>query len=90
MEINDIIFSEKTNIKLEPMLAAAQAFVFFAAGHETTSSVLSHCLYELALNLEVQEKLHDEIDDYVRVSKEISYENIKKLEYLDMVFQGMN
>lgn len=76
-------------MKLEPIQAAAQAFLFFIAGHETSSSVITHCLLELALNPEVQEKLHTEIDDHIQSFAEVDYENIKNLQYLDMVFHGM-
>ena len=68
--------------------AAAQAFVFFAAGFETTSSTATYSLLELALNPECQQKLQEEIDQFTNNSQDITYENILKMEYLDMVFKG--
>ena len=69
--------------------AAAQAFVFFVAGFETSSSVVTHCLYELALNPEVQQKLHEEIDEHMEKHGSLNYEALSgQMEYLDMVFLG--
>lgn len=79
---------ENVPTKLDPVAAAAQAFAFFIAGHETTSISISHCLYELSLNPEVQEKLQNEIDQHLRVHNHLNYENMKDLKYLDMVFNG--
>jgi cytochrome P450 family 6 len=45
--------------------AVAQAFVFYVAGFETSSTVISYCLYELAKNTEVQRKLQQEIDEHL-------------------------
>jgi len=47
-------------LTLEQM--AAQAFVFFVAGFETSSSTMSYCLYELALQPEIQIRVRDEIE----------------------------
>lgn len=70
-------------------LLAAQLFVFFVAGFETSSGTMSHALYELALNPEVQEKLKREIEDEMeKTGGKIDYEMIKSMKYLDMVFQG--
>ncbi|NP_001166007.1 cytochrome P450 6CK6 [Nasonia vitripennis] len=65
--------------------AAANAFVFFLGGYETSSSTTSFCLYELAQNPEVQEKLQAEIDEVVRSLTGLTYESIAEMEYLDMV-----
>ncbi|KAG8333214.1 hypothetical protein J6590_005969 [Homalodisca vitripennis] len=60
---------------------AAESFVFILAGSETTSSAMSFCLYELAMNPGVQERLHVEVDSI----QEITYESINDLDYLSMV-----
>ncbi|XP_076635164.1 cytochrome P450 6A1-like [Colletes latitarsis] len=73
---------ELTDIRL-----AAQAFIFFAAGFETSSTTISHTLYELAQNHEIQDKLRKEINEhYVKNNGDWKYENIKYMEYLDKVF----
>ena len=45
---------------------AANAFLLILAGHETTASALSYISYLLALHPEIQERLAEEIDDYVQ------------------------
>ncbi|XP_012060475.1 PREDICTED: cytochrome P450 6A1-like [Atta cephalotes] len=69
-------------------LIASQAFVFFLAGFETSSTTISNVLYELALNPEIQDKLREEIDEvYAKHGGNLIYDNIKKMNYLDMVFK---
>lgn len=63
---------------------AAQSFVFILAGSETTSATLSFCLYELALNPAVLQKLLTEVDSMTS----ISYESVSSLQYLEMVIDG--
>lgn len=75
------------NIKLTDTLLTAQAFVFFIAGFETSSSAISNALYELALNPEVQNKLRQEIKEYFNKHNELKYEYIKNMIYLDLVFR---
>ncbi|XP_070162794.1 cytochrome P450 6a2-like [Polyergus mexicanus] len=76
------------DIKMTESLIASQAFVFFLAGFETSSTTMSNTLYELALNQEIQDKLREEIDEeYSKHGSNLTYENIKKMNYLDKVFK---
>nr|QBC73130.1 cytochrome P450 mono-oxygenase [Osmia bicornis] len=76
------------NIELTDSLLTAQAFVFFSAGFETSSTTISNTLYELAVNQEIQNKLREEIMEYCSKDKgELEYETVKEMEYLDKVFK---
>ena len=68
---------DKTKLTLNEL--AAQAFVFFLAGFETTSSTMSYCLFELAKNLYIQRAVQDEIDRH----GDITYDSINAMKYLD-------
>ncbi|XP_029669936.1 cytochrome P450 6a8-like, partial [Formica exsecta] len=76
------------DIKMTESLIASQAFVFFLAGFEISSITMSNTLYELALNQEIQDKLREEIDEeYTKHDNNLTYENVKKMNYLDKVFK---
>lgn len=78
-------------VKLEDLndiFLAAQAFIFFAAGFETSSITVTNALYELALNQSIQDDVRSEIKDTLQRSNgEITYENIKEMKLLDAVLQ---
>ncbi|KAL7027300.1 hypothetical protein ACKWTF_005399 [Chironomus riparius] len=63
----------------------AQAFLFFIAGFETSSSTSNFCLLELCKNPEIQKKVQEEIDEVMKAanSKELTYEMLGKMKYLD-------
>lgn len=70
---------------------AAQAFIFFVAGFETSSSLMSFALLELAENQDVQDRLRVEINNVMRQNNgELTYENLSEMRYLDMVINGKN
>jgi cytochrome P450 family 6 len=68
---------------------AAQALLFFTAGFETSSTTMTFCLYELAQNPDIQERVQAEIDS---VSEQhggkITYDSILQMQYLDKVVNG--
>lgn len=81
------ITSQDTSLEITDTVIAAQAFVFFAAGYETTATTLSYVFYELAMHPEIQEKVIDEIDRVLKENNdELSYDVLKEMKYLGRVF----
>ncbi|KAH8236984.1 hypothetical protein KR038_001975 [Drosophila bunnanda] len=65
---------------------AAQVFVFYVAGFETSSSTMSYCLYELAQNQDIQDRMRNEINTVLEEHDgQLTYESIKAMRYLDQV-----
>lgn len=65
----------------------AQCFIFFAAGFDTVSTLMSFLSYELAINQDIQQKLYEEIRE---VNKQLNgarltYDTLPKMKYLDQV-----
>lgn len=68
---------------------AAQAFVFFAAGFETSSTTMQMALFELSYQPELQTKLRNEINQVLsRHNGEMTYEALQEMTYLDQVMNG--
>lgn len=65
---------------------AAQCFVFFAAGFETSSTTTTFALYELSINKEIQEKLREEVlSTLEKHGNEVTYDSIAEMTYLEKV-----
>lgn len=74
---------------LDESTIAAQVFVFFVAGYETSSNTIAFCLYELALNREIQEKTRQEIRNAIEAQNgDLTYDAVQDMKYLDMVILG--
>lgn len=68
---------------------AAQALIFFFAGFDAVSNVMSFLAYELAINPYVQRKLRCEImQTSEEGGKTLTYELISSMKYLEMVILG--
>lgn len=68
---------------------AAQAYVFWLAGFETSSTTMTFCMFEIARNPDAQNKVHEEID---RILKEhngqITYDSVNEMKYLECCIDG--
>ncbi|KAK4878614.1 hypothetical protein RN001_011120 [Aquatica leii] len=64
---------------------AAQAFVFFGAGFETSSTVMMYCLLELSLNQDIQEKLRAEVNNVMNRHDQVTYDGLNDLVYMRQV-----
>jgi len=95
-ETNNVVLFTKYKknllfIELDENTIAAQAFGFFAAGNETSSNTIAFCLYELALNQEIQDKTRREVRDAIRARDgKLTYDAVQEMKYLDMVILGRN
>ncbi|XP_055604436.1 probable cytochrome P450 6d4 [Uranotaenia lowii] len=63
---------------------SAQAFVFFIAAYETSSTAMAFCLYEVAKNKTIQRKAQEELDEILSINQgKFDYESVVKMQYLD-------
>lgn len=67
-------------------MGTAQAYLFYAAGYETSASTATFCLYELSKNPEWLEKVREEVDNLMgtREGSELQYEDLAELKVLDL------
>lgn len=69
---------------------AAQAYIFFLAGYDTSSMTLSCALFELAKNIPMQNRARKEVNDVLaKHGDQMSYDCIQEMPYIDMIINGM-
>lgn len=84
---------EEENMLTEEKLSfeelAAQSFVFFIAGYETSSTTMTFALYELAQHPELQDKLREEVDRVLnKYNGQLTYDAMMEMTYMDKVING--
>lgn len=72
-------------VKLTVESCAAQAFLFYTAGYETSAATTSYCMYELSKNPEWLDKARAEVDTMMKKQNgQIQYEDQNEFKVLDM------
>lgn len=80
---------KQTNEGLSFEEIAAQAFVFFFAGFETSATTMTFALHLLSLNQDIQERARDEVNRVLdQYDGELSYDAIMEMEYLGRIVDG--
>ncbi|CAG9790786.1 unnamed protein product, partial [Diatraea saccharalis] len=70
------------------MVIAANAFIIFLGGFETTSSTLAFMFLELAARPDMQRALREEIREVAtKNGGKITYDTLQELRYMEMVIQ---
>lgn len=78
---------EQMCMEFDDDMLAAQVFVFFTAGFDTTSSATSYTLHEIAYNPEEQKKIQEDIDCVLaKHNNKLSYDAVKEMQYLEWAF----
>ncbi|EDV25744.1 Cytochrome P450 3A14 [Trichoplax sp. H2] len=60
-------------------------FTFLVGGYDTTAATLTYAVFSLATNPDVQDKLIEEIDQHCPDVSNLTYNDVQKLTYMDMV-----
>lgn len=68
---------------------AAQVFLFYVAGFDSSASLVSFCLYELASNQELMKRLQCDIDKALeRHNGTLTYECMQDIPLLELCVKG--
>lgn len=67
----------------------AHAFVFFAAGFESSATTINYALFELAQHQTIQNRVRDEILSVLsKYDCQISYDAVQEMTYLEQIISG--
>jgi cytochrome P450 family 6 len=72
--------------QMDPTEMAAESLLVFAAGYETSSTLMQFTLYELAMNPDIQQRLREEIQAGIDENDgKLTYDMLSGFKYLEMV-----
>lgn len=80
-------FGDSDGYQLSDRELLHNIFLFFLAGHETTSGTLTFVLDFLARNQDVQEKCRKEVIDKIGIDNEPTFDTIEQLYYINNVIR---
>ena len=83
MDITLSAVSPNKGVELEDALVS-NLLLLFVAGFDTSSNMMTACLFFLARNPDVQERLFHEVND-ADFNERMDYNTVMSLPYLDMV-----
>lgn len=79
--------TDENTLDITDAVIAAQSFIFYTAGYETSAATMGFMLYQLALNPDIQDKAVAELHEVLlRHKGEFTHEAISDLKYLGQVF----
>ncbi|KXJ78555.1 hypothetical protein RP20_CCG004239 [Aedes albopictus] len=81
----DHLLSLQEKKQISEIDMAGHGVSFFADGFETSSLVMTYCLYDLASHPEIQSRLRDEIRNVQANKGGVNYDTIGEMTYLDQV-----
>lgn len=89
----DLIVKLKQPNGIDAMLKeseiVAQSFLFFTAAFETSATTMTYAMWELAKNMNIQNRLRNDIKQVIaKHAGHFTYEAMMELEYLNQVIYG--
>lgn len=79
----NLLLQLKKNNEVTIEQIAAQSFIFFLAGYETSSSTMTNCMFELSINEDIQEKARQDVKDAIEKHGGLNYESVADMHYLE-------
>lgn len=88
-EGNWTIGSTRTVKALSVDEMAGQSFAFYSAGYVSSAATMSFCMYELAKNQAIQQKVYDEIEKVLDLHDgQLTYDALNEMKYLGYCIEG--
>lgn len=85
-DVFQMILKTADKTELTDTELAGYALTMFTEGYETSSSVLGFAIYQMAMNPDIQERLHEEIAEVMaRHGNQLTFDALQEMEYLECV-----